>query len=328
MHEFAELVGPRSLNWISSSVDERPLEAHEIRCRTRYTTISPGTEVAAFVGLPPLRPGPVYPRLVGYCNLAEVQEVGEGVTSVKPGEMVITHQSHRSGFICSEDAVLALVDRDLDLPSFSATYIFHLGYAALQKAGFSAGHSVAVIGLGAVGLGTVAVAASCGGLVTAFSDQTAIGAKAEEVGAEKVCGKNTDIGSAASQFDVVVTTSNSWSDWKLALEAVRQNGVIAVLGFPGRGQGLPAFNPIASEYLYDKQITVVGAGMVPNLNVRASDLRFTVKRNMQWLVKSIENGKLPVRAIVSEIKPARDLENIYERLAVRDPQLITAALEW
>ena len=35
----------------------------EILCETIVTAISPGTELAAWRGLPPLRPGVVYPRL-------------------------------------------------------------------------------------------------------------------------------------------------------------------------------------------------------------------------------------------------------------------------
>ena len=53
------------------------------------TAISPGTELAAYVGLPPLRDGPAYPRLQGYCNVGRVLTVGERVRHLVPGQRVL-----------------------------------------------------------------------------------------------------------------------------------------------------------------------------------------------------------------------------------------------
>lgn len=324
-HLVAKLEGPRSLKWETQLVPDGPLQSRQIACRTLYSAISPGTEVAAYVGLPPLRPGNVYPRLVGYCNLALVTDVGTEVSAVARGDYVLTHQSHRSGFICAEEAVLCRVDKSADMAAVSTAYLFHLGYAGLLKADFRPGHHVAVVGLGPLGLGAIGVVSACGGLATAYSNQKDAAAKATEFGAVRCFRKDDPV---EPVFDIVVTTSNSWDDWQLALKLARFGGTIAVLGFPGRGEDPPGFNPLASEYVYDKQLTITACGMVPNLDVRPSDIRFTIKRNLQWLVHLIQSGKIPAHGLISEIVSAPDLDRVYGRLADREPNLITAVLKW
>ena len=140
---------------------------------TRTSVISPGTEVGAFAGLPPLRPGVTYPRLVGYCNLAEVIAAGPEVKHAAMGKRILTFESHRSAFRAAEDTVIAVVSDDVKPHRAAATYLYHLGYTALLRADFRPGETVAVVGLGTLGLATVAVAAAAGASVIALGDQAA-----------------------------------------------------------------------------------------------------------------------------------------------------------
>jgi hypothetical protein len=103
----------------------------QIICETIITAISPGTELAAYTGLEPLRPGRQYPRLQGYCNVARVREVGASVTSVKPGQSVLTFQSHRTAFATKANEVLHVLS-DTDVPDqVVCAYLYHLGYNAV-----------------------------------------------------------------------------------------------------------------------------------------------------------------------------------------------------
>jgi threonine dehydrogenase-like Zn-dependent dehydrogenase len=221
--------------------------------------------------------------------------------------------------------VLAILEPVFDPALASVSYLFHLGYAALLKAQFRPGNSVGVIGLGPIGLATLGLASSGGGTAYGFSNQKDIADTARQAGAIEV--RSKDI-SAGAELDIVVTTSNTWPDWHLALNAARPGGTIAVLGFPGRGQPAPDFNPLASQFLYDKQLTVMACGMLPNIDVSPADVRFTVKRNMQWLVNQVGLARLPAQHLVSEIAVADKLGDLYERLANREAGLVTAVLKW
>ena len=64
----------------------------DIFAETVYSVISTGTELAAWGGAEPLRPTQnVYPRLLGYYNIACVKDVGSNVNGIKIGDHVLTH---------------------------------------------------------------------------------------------------------------------------------------------------------------------------------------------------------------------------------------------
>jgi hypothetical protein len=79
------LNAPRPLEFRATELGH--CAADQINCETIFTAISPGTELAAYTGVEPLRPGRQYPWLQGYCNVACVTDVGASVTSVRPGQL-------------------------------------------------------------------------------------------------------------------------------------------------------------------------------------------------------------------------------------------------
>jgi len=330
-----ELDKPRNIVVREETLDLTRLKPSELAGRTIYSAVSPGTEIAAYVGDPPLRPMKVYPRVVGYCNVAEVIGVGADVTDYKVGDRILNFQSHRSNFICSEQSVAALIPQDCrDLVAVSTTYLFHLGYNALLKGNFRPGMSVAVIGLGTLGLTTLALASSFGGVVYALSDQKESLDKAVKFGAESVylksgTGSVDDIRrQTEGGVDLVITTSGRWDDWLLALRLARKEGCICVIGFPGRTEPIPGFNPLDSSYFYDSQLKIVSCGYTPHLDVPPYDIRFTMKRNCSFLLKQVIRGKLPALEIVSKVVPWREIQGLYDTMASHEPGFLTGVLDW
>ncbi len=327
----ARLLGPHDLRF-----EVQPLVGAEapdtLVARTLWSAISPGTELAAFHGLPPLRPGPVYPRLIGYCNVARVLRVGSAVGHIAPGARIVTSQSHRSAFVCKAAEVLAVLAPTADARAATAAYLFHLGLDAVQKAGIALGHRVAVLGLGALGLGAVAMAAKAGAHVTAISRRSAMAAAAHAMGA-LAFGNGADPTALATStgiggFDCVVTTSNRWDDWQIALQLARRRGTIAVLGFPGRGAPAPDFNPLDSRYLYDKQLRILACGQPIEGDLPPDDVRFTLKRNMADIAEAIAAATLATAPMLTEEFPAAQLADAYRALTARDGASVTAVLEW
>ena len=100
--KVVQLESPNLVKFIEKDLDEENLEFGAILCETLVTAISPGTELAAYNGLPPLRPATGYPRLQGYCNVSQVIAKGSQVKSVNIGDRILTFQSHRSHFIVPE----------------------------------------------------------------------------------------------------------------------------------------------------------------------------------------------------------------------------------
>lgn len=305
---------------------------NQLLCRTLASVISPGTELAAWKGLPPLRPGPVYPRLVGYCNVAEVIACGRDVAQIAPGDRVLSYASHCTHFLLDEQDVPLVLDCALEPVMAGTTYLFHLGYNAVLRAAVRPGSRVLVIGLGALGLTSVAMAHIAGADVQAISDQSATAAIARDFGARNVLGRadaeqcKGDWGGKGA--DVVISTTGSWSDWLVALKAAGQMGTIAVLGFPGRGEALPDFNPLASQYLYDKQLRIEAVGASPDREDRKGFLRFNERANLAYISGLIAAGRLNPSALVSRIVGGFELADAYEALASRTEPAVTFALDW
>lgn len=316
-------------------LDLSSLDADAIAARTLVSVVSPGTETAAFAGAPPLRPGKAYPRLVGYCNVAEIVAVGTEVKDLEPGDRVATGQSHRSAFACPRAQVLAKLAPATDAVAAATSYIYCLGHHALLRAEARAESRVAVLGLGAIGLAAVAAARHAGCRVAAVSGQPALRDKALGFGADIAVGKEEPGPAAAlaawsggAGADIVVTTSNRWSDWRHALDIAGAGATIAVLGFPGRSEGPPPFNPLDPRYFYDKRLTVIACGEMLETPATPAEHPLSLHHVYSHVLGLVAAGRLPGAALVSETVPWRNLEAAYLRLARREPGLVTVALDW
>lgn len=308
-------------------IEELPLRepaATEILCETILSAVSPGTELAAFSGAPPLRPGNVYPRLMGYCNIARVLVAGRE-SKIRSGEIVVTGQSHRSHFCMPANEVLTVCPSDADPLDYVTLYLYHLGYAALLTSNFVPGTSVAVVGLGALGIACVELARSMGAPVLAISARPEARAVATQLGAET---HTPDAIPDGCTVDIVVTTSNAWPDWLMSLRLARRFGTVSVLGFPGRNQPPPDFNPLQSDLFYDRQLTIRAAGQVSELDVPPDQIRFNLLRNMDYLRDLASAGRIQPRRLAGDIVPARRLGELYQRLLGDRRSIPTAVLDW
>jgi threonine dehydrogenase-like Zn-dependent dehydrogenase len=312
------LYGPRDLRVDEEILDLGAIGEHEIAARTLFTAVSTGTELAAYRGDPPLRPTRFpYPRLVGYCNVAEVIAVGEHATGYRPGDVILSGQSHRSAYVCDAGSVFLALPPQADPAAASLAYLMQLGYVALQSAGAQKGQRVAVIGLGVLGLATVACARMMGLDVSAVSNQEASLDIARQWGARAVA-KHDAISLGA--IDCVVLTSNLWQDWLLSLKTVNISGTIATLGFPGRGQALPDFNPLDSQWLYDKRLTIKATGPPASPD--------QLRRNLVYLINQMAAGALHANQLISKTIRWQDLPTLYAELAANRGKLLTAVLKW
>lgn len=331
--KIIELIGPHKIQIREEDICDSDLDECEIIGKTICTAVSPGTEVAAYRGDPPLRPMKVYPRLVGYCNIGRVLVVGSKVKKVKKGDLVLTFQSHRTNYKCKESDILVVLPENSNEHEFVLLYLFHLGYTALLRAGFIPGHTVAVVGLGTLGVATYFLAEAMAARVYGFSDHCSSLVRNHSLLKWNVFSKNKAMDvfrseSTISGFDIVVSTSNDWADWEIALKLARKGGVVSVLGFPGRNCPIPDKNPLASQYFYDKQLTITSCGYVSDLECEPLDIRFTLKRNLEYLMSLVIAKKLPALVLASKIDNWKNIENVYASYVNRTETLLSTILRW
>ncbi|WP_448528264.1 hypothetical protein [Raineya sp.] len=326
------LEAPKKLILKTDFIDTDKLSPKQIVAQTLFSAISTGTELAAYLGVEPLREGKAYPRLLGYCNLAKVVHKGKDINNIEIGDFILTFQSHRNSFVLNENDFFILLKNidEASVQKFTFAYLYHLGYHALLTASAKAGHNVGIIGMGTLGYTTATMAclASCN--VFVFSNQSDITFPNVQVfpknieSLDKINLETNNIG-----LDIVINTSNTWEDWKLAIKLVNKGGTIVNLGFPGRGQDLPQFNPLDPKELYVKSVTIKYLSVLDENSLPYYHQRFNIERNLQYIIRLIKTGKINVEEICSEKISYDKLENQYEKYAEqRTKQMYSTLLIW
>jgi threonine dehydrogenase-like Zn-dependent dehydrogenase len=325
------LLGPRRLELQRESLASQPQGARELVCETLLTAISPGTELAAYLGKAPLRDGSPYPRLQGYCNVARVLAAGSECAPFLPGDRILSFTSHRSHFAIDVSDVLARLPPEQKSADAAPAYLFHLGYDAVLRAGVRPGSRVLVVGLGAVGLGAVAMAGIAGARVFALSDQPAPARRAGLLGAgvfARAQSAQLALALTPALADVVIVTTDTWADWRCALDLAGHRASIACLGFPGRSQDPPDFNPLESRSFYAKQLRLEAVGLAPERADGRGYLRFNERDNLSFILELLRSGRLTAATLVSGSYPGVEIERAYADLAVRRDSPVTYLLEW
>lgn len=326
------LNGPQQLEIRKENLDTAAMGGGEILCESLLSAISPGTELGAYVGLPALRSGVAYPRLQGYCNVARVIAVGEEVSGIRCGDRVLTFASHRSHFLLCAADVLLVLNEHARAEDMVCTYLYHLGYDAVLRSGVRAGSRVLVVGLGALGLTSVALAGVAGARAFAVSNHPVPQRIALQTGARAVFPR-TDLASLRAALtedlaDVVIVTTNSWDDWALCLQFAAMRGTIACLGFPGRGRAPESFNPLDSRFFYAKQLRIMAVGSAPERPDGRGFLRFNERANAAYLAELIEAERIRPELLVSGTYAASDIEQAYRDLMRHKDSAITYLLRW
>jgi threonine dehydrogenase-like Zn-dependent dehydrogenase len=174
------------------------------------------------------------------------------------------------------------------------------------------------------------MACIAGAEVTALTDQPTQALRAKELGAVSTISRAQAESDAQSEarFDIVIGTTNTWRDWRTALRLAGQRGVVACLGFPGRGEAAPPFNPLDSQYFYMKQLRLEAVGLSPERSDTRGNLRYNERDNLAFLLKLIETGRLQPAKLISGRYSGLDIPKAYEDLSSRRQSPVTYLLEW
>lgn len=323
----AMLYGAGDLRIEDRALDPEHLQPDQVYVETEVTALSTGTDLGNYLGNSTDIPGaPDYPRAVGYSNVGVIRGIGADPGALHVGQRVFSLRPHQSSYIARRSELLVPVPDGVSSEQASLGYLAQLGMAAMRQARYESGESVAVVGLGVIGLGTVAIARAMGATVTAVANSSLRAASASNVGAHYV--HVTGNGEPPSGIDVVVLTANPWSAFRLSVDMARTGGRISILGFPGRGEPPPDFNPLDPKWFYGKQLTLIGAGFSPRAECQPADIRFNLRRNLEYLFALMANGAVSLEPIITHRIPAVHMKDAYELAKQHSKSLIAAVFDW
>jgi threonine dehydrogenase-like Zn-dependent dehydrogenase len=323
----AILYGAGDLRMEERALDPSTLAADEVYVETEVTALSTGTDLGNYLGRSTDVPGaPDYPRGAGYSNVGVVRGTGTAVRTISPGTRVFSMKPHLSAFIAKEAELMVPVPDGVEPEQASLAYLTQLGVAALRQAHYEAGERVVVVGLGVIGLGTCGMARAMGAHVIAVANSPVRAGAALRAGAHEavVCGRDP----LPTNVPLVILTANPWQAYLDSVEMAGYGGRISVLGFPGRGEPPPEFNPLAPKWFYGKQLTLIGAGFAPRTECPPSDVRFNLRRNLEYILASMASGALNLNSAISHRFAAPDMRDAYELAKAHDKSLMAAVFDW
>ncbi len=272
------------------------------------------------------------PIALGYCNVGRVEAVGAGVDGLAIGDRVASNGKHAELVVVPRNLCVRVPDA-VDDEGAAFTVLGAIALQGVRLAQPTLGESVAVIGLGLVGLLAVQILRANGCRVLGIDLDASRLALARAFGAETVdLGKGEDALSAAAAFsrgqgiDAVLLTASTASSEPVAQAAqmCRKRGRIVLVGVTGL--------ELSRADFYEKELSFqVSCSYGPGRYDAAYEegghdypvgfVRWTEQRNFEAVLDLMAGGRLDVAPLVSHRYPLERAGEAYDLLASSAPSL-------
>lgn len=332
--KVAILHGPGDLRIEDERDLSHALGSQQMLVRTLMTGLSAGTELAVYLGrfgVPFYGWSHPFPTELGYLNVGRIVAVGTEVTSVQPGDVVYTLNKHCQEYVISRDELYWKVPDGLQPDIAVFTYLISLGLHSLRRGTLAPGERVAVVGLGPIGLGAVAMAKTFGSPVVAIDPVPERRVLALKLGADAALdptaeGFATAILELGGEIgiDLAVEAAGTGSAVHTACEVVRPEGRVSIVALhPGDAE----YNPLG-ELFYRKQLSLVSTSYVPREDYPPARVRFTLRRNCDFILDSLATGIIRYAPAVTHRICFSELPATFKRLAEGDRTMGAIAVHW
>jgi len=333
----AVLKGPRDLVIEEVDLDTSRLGPRQLWIKTEITGFKIGTDRGNYEGVESMPGAPnEYPRGVGDSSVGVVQAIGSEVCGFAVGDRVHSRGSHQSEHIGSEDDPLVGVPDGVDIEDAVWGHLYTLSSLCYRKAFFQAGEYVAVVGLGVLGLGAVALGPAFGARVIALGNSPKRLEMAERVGAHATflshapdLQQQLDAFTEGRGIDLVILTANPWPAYRTACEVVRDGGRVSIVSLLGRGEPALDFNPLQTGLFYNKGIHLVA------VNGKAGyAYPSPVGEENTWnewcghLLSLMALGQLEPKRLITHRLHYSEMKQAYEMAAARDKSMLLVTFDW
>lgn len=302
--------------------DIQPPAAGQVQVRLLCSTISSGTERANLTGDANVSPGGnavPFPRMLGYSSAGVVQQVGEGVSSLKVGDRVAMAWTVHSQLVNVPEACAYLLP---DSVSFSDGALFHIAafpLAALRKCRLEIGESAVVMGQGVLGLLALPLLRAAGAIPIIAVDPVAEKrAKALSAGAdvaldpfaEDFADTAREITGGGARVGIEVTGFGAGLDG--ILDCMGRFGRVALLGCTRNKE----FSIDYYRKVHAPGITLVGAHTMARPGQESHPGWWTQGDDILTVLRLTQAGRIRLSSLVDEVCSPAQAPAVYARLAV------------
>lgn len=332
----------RALQLVSRSIGAMDLEPYDvpdvpppggILARAGVTLISPGTEVANYLGNTSQRtPGTTEPYLPGYSFAGEVWAVGDGAP-FSVGDRIsgpLPHASHAAEARPERLVRMTRIPDGVSDTEASVTQLGSIALNAVRSAELQLGDRVVVVGAGLVGLLAARLARLNGAHPVVVLDlleerrakAASLGFKSFHPDDEAVSEALATI--APAGFDVVIEATGSPRAFVPALKLATRGGRVVLLGST-RGT-VEGFSPYDDIHL--KGLTLVGAHVSTSPKQATPRDRWTEAENRRYLLELMRDGVLDVTPLVTDVVAPSEAGQAFATLANNPSDHLGIAIDW
>ncbi len=339
---YAVIPGEKTLLIEREDLAPSRLGPHEVLIEAETTVVSAGTELAIYTALAPgvHTPGSwnAYPWRPGYGLVGHVRAVGGAVDDLAPGQRVFCFGKHASRQFYdvsgreSRDSAFTIGD---DLPAETAVML-RMGLIALtgpQMTTFEAGDTVAVFGLGLVGLLAAQLYQIAGARVIALDPIATRCELARQVGIGTVLNASPEeqveaVRDVAPEEGVTVAVDavGESSVVQTCIDVCAPFGQVILLGSPRRAYEYDATQ--AFRQVHNRWLTVRGAleWCLPPHPVPGK--KHSIESNLRLLIALVTQGQLNVDALISHVIEPGALPGAFQGLLHDKEHYIGVVVDW
>ncbi len=294
-----------------------PLGPSDVAGRSLVSLVSAGTELAVYGGY-----FGKFPTGSGYATVFEVEETGNEVTDIQPGDRVFSLGNHR---LCQRAAREEVVPLPEGLAPERAVLARMMGVSmsTLVTTAARPPDPVLVTGLGMVGLLAAQVFAACGYRVTAC----------DPVAARREAAKGCGLGDVAERvpprdagFALVLECSGHEAAALEGCRAVKKRGEVVLVGVPWeRKSDVPAFDVLSAVF---HNYAVLRSGWEWEVPKRPADFRSgSTFANYRAAMEWIAGGRVQVDGLC-ETRSPRDAQAAYQDLLKGRCDRLSITFDW
>ena len=319
---------PEKAELQESRLNSPRLKPDEVFMATEYTLVSPGTERACLLGLA----GGDFPKRLGYSAVARVLKAGPE-SGFHPGERVAVYHSIHSSHQRKPARDVVAIPND-SLPSTSAVFcvIAAMGLQGVRRARPELGESLAVQGLGLLGLFAIRCASLSGAFPLIGIDFNEQRRKlAEEFGADAVLrpdapGIIPEIRrlTGGAGVNVTVEVTGNPEALRQSLDFTAPGGRVTLMGC----SRTPTREIDFYRQVHRPGISIIGAHNMARPLYEATPGCWTMREDMALLLRLFSAGRIHPERLISQIVAPSCAPEIFARIAKGDPELLGVLFDW
>jgi predicted dehydrogenase len=272
------------------------------------------------------------PLPLGYCNVGAVVEVGPRATGFLKGDRVISNGSHAE-FVSVPANLCAKVPSNVSDEEAAFTVLTAIALQGIRLTSPTLGETIAVMGLGLIGLLTVQLLRANGCRVIGIDMDSDRLAFAASFGAHCIDLRGcSDPVASASEYaryrgvDAVIITASTNSNQPIqqAAQMCRKRGRIVLVGVTGLELSRADF--YAKELSFQVSCSYGPGRYDPSYEENGVDypvgfVRWTEQRNFEAALDMMSAGRIEVRPLISHRFPIVDACDAYALIGDNAPSL-------